>query len=184
MEIVNLEVNNLISNITLHKGPKMGNGFIRKLLDDIDWDEQIKSRKTASFGIPYNYSGIFYEHSSMPFLFQALIDFVKKKIHFTPNSCLLNFYLNSQAKMGFHSDNIEVLDSDSGIAIFSFGEMRTLTFELKNDRSIKYDVCLKNESFFYMTQEVQRDWVHAVLPYKSDTSSERISITFRKLKKT
>lgn len=171
----------LHQELILTQGPYMGPDFFALLANDIHWDERIRSRKTASFGLPYNYSGINYQPSKIPVYLDDLVLFVQEKTGFSPNNCLMNYYPDSKAKMGFHSDNIDLLVNGSGIAIFSFGSSRVLRLEYKADRALKLNLNLENESFFYMSQEVQNKWVHAILADHDLQKSGRISITFRQI---
>jgi alkylated DNA repair dioxygenase AlkB len=84
--------------------------------------------------------------------------------------------------MGYHSDQIDILEKGTDIIIFSFGSPRILRFKNKTSKSLIYDIKLDNNSFFCMTQNVQLDWLHAVLPDNIDNKNERYSITFRKIK--
>ncbi|CAA9203421.1 alpha-ketoglutarate-dependent dioxygenase AlkB [Flavobacterium collinsii] len=155
--------------------------ILHHLKHDIIWDCSIMSRKTASFGIPYNYSNIQYKESKIPNFFDELIGFVKLFNGFVPNNCLINFYHDNKSKMGFHSDQIDILYKDTGIAIFSFGSSRILRFKNKIDFNIIYDLLLENNSYFYMSQEVQDEWLHSVLPDITNEKNERYSLTFRKI---
>lgn len=151
------------------------------LKNDIDWDNSMISRKTASFGIPYNYSNINYAKNKIPEFFDDLISIVKSSNGFLPNNCLINFYYDANSKMGFHSDQIDILYKNTGIVIFSFGSSRILRFKNKSDSNIIYDIFLENNSYFYMSQEIQKEWLHSILKDKSDEDNERFSITFRKI---
>lgn len=151
------------------------------LKNDIIWDNSIISRKTASFGIPYNYSNIYYIKNEIPDFFEDLINVVKSSNGFVPNNCLINFYYDSNSKMGFHSDQIDILYKNTGIVIFSFGSSRILRFKNKNDFNIIYDIPLENNSYLYMSQEIQKEWLHSILPGDINEKSERFSITFRKI---
>lgn len=151
------------------------------LKNDIIWDHSMISRKTASFGIPYNYSNIHYEKNRIPEFFDDLINFIKSSNGFVPNNCLINFYYDNNSKMGFHSDQIDILYKNTSIIIFSFGSSRILRFKNKNDVDVIYDVLLENNSYLSMSQEIQNEWLHSILPDKSNKNSERFSITFRKI---
>jgi alkylated DNA repair dioxygenase AlkB len=83
--------------------------------------------------------------------------------------------------MGYHSDQIDILAKDTGVVIFSFGASRILRFKNKIDNNLIYDFELKNNSYFYMSQEVQKYWLHPILPDTSSLNSVRYSITFRKI---
>ena len=39
--------------------------LFRSLRDGVEWDERMKARKTASFGVAYNYSGMTYPQTEM-----------------------------------------------------------------------------------------------------------------------
>jgi alkylated DNA repair dioxygenase AlkB len=152
------------------------------LKSNIIWDNSINSRKTASFGVPYNYSNISYDFNEIPSFFDELVNVIKINNNFTPNNCLINFYYDKNSKMGYHSDQIDILYSDTGIAIFSFGAERIMRFKNKSDKNLFFDIKLKNNSYLYMSQKSQIDWLHSILPSKETYNIERFSVTFRKIK--
>jgi alkylated DNA repair dioxygenase AlkB len=150
------------------------------LIASVSWDERMSARKMASFGKAYNYS-------QMDYPFQEFLPEVKQinnKLNFTigfmPNNCLINYYLDGRSKMGYHSDQTDILETDTGIAIVSLGETRILKFRniANPEHFLTYE--LPSGCLFYMTQEVQANWQHAIP--KSDTDNGRISLTFRKIK--
>ena len=169
----------------------IGITYIEKFIDNpdelfellkasIQWDERMVARKTASFGKAYNYS-------QMNYPFQAFLpelEQINSKINFTigfePNNCLINYYLDGKAKMGYHSDQTDILEEGTGIAIVSIGEARSLKFRniIKPEDIQTYN--LPAGSLIYMTQDVQAIWQHAIP--KADTEKGRISLTFRKIK--
>ena len=146
-----------------------------------DWDNSMVSRKTVSYGIPYNYSGVKYLFYPLPHYLNHLQNIVFQHVGFLPNNCLINYYINGNSKMGFHSDQIEQLFPGTGITIISLGNPRTIRFRNKNNIEKKIDFILTENTLFYMSQEVQKYWMHAILPDKGNQQSERISITFRML---
>jgi alkylated DNA repair dioxygenase AlkB len=149
------------------------------LLSEVTWDERIKARKTASLGVPYDYSGMTYETLPLPPLLVPIIDRLEVTLGFRPNNCLLNFYENGDSTMGFHADGTEVLREGTGIAIISLGSERTITFRRTIDRSETYDYSVRSGSLLYMSQEIQKEWQHAI-PKQPDTGG-RISLTFRQI---
>lgn len=174
---------NLLKNETLLKINILNNfdKVIHGLKSKINWDNSIISRKTASFGVPYNYSNIKYDKNEIPSFLNDLIKIVYSENNFLPNNCLINYYHNNLSKMGYHSDQIDILAKDTGVVIFSFGATRILRFKNKIDNNLIYDFELKNNSYFYMSQEVQKHWLHSILPDTSSLKSERYSITFRSI---
>lgn len=155
------------------------NALYDALVRDVEWEEHIKTRKTASFGHAYNYSQITYADKPMHPLLVPVVDKLERTIGFRPNNCLLNFYESGDSSMGYHSDSTEELSLGTGVAIVSLGTERSITFRSKADSEEKYHYPLKSGSLLYMSQEIQHEWKHAVL--KQPDVGGRISLTFRSL---
>ena len=81
--------------------------------------------------------------------------------------------------MGFHSDTTSNLEEGTGIVIVSLGAEREITFRSKENYDVRHHYLLPNGSLFYMTQETQDYWTHAVK--KAKTDDPRISLTFRRI---
>ena len=148
------------------------------LRDAADWDRRMASRLTTSFGVSYDYSGISYPDISIPNYLDDLVVRINDVIGFTPNNCLVNYYLDGRSKMGYHSDRTDILSPGTGVVIISLGSTRTLRFRNINDRSI-VDFNLRSGSLFYMTSDVQDLWMHSIP--SSDIDDGRMSLTFRNL---
>jgi len=139
----------------------------------------MSSRMTTSFGVSYNYSDISYPDVSMPNYLDDLISRITNTIGFTPNNCLVNYYLDGRSKMGYHSDRTDILLPGTGVVIISLGSTRILRFRNINDRSIIVDYPLLSGSLFYMTSDVQNNWMHSIPT--SDINDSRMSLTFRNI---
>ena len=150
-----------------------------QIRDNVQWDERMKSRKTASFGVSYDYSGITYPESDMPDYLSGICLKIEHSVGFKPNNCLMNYYPDGSASMGFHSDNSEELADGTGVVIISLGSQRSIIYRLISNKEIKIDYVLKAGSFLYMGQDIQSTWQHAI-PKEYD-AEERISLTFRKI---
>ena len=149
--------------------------------ENVIWDTNLKSRKTASFGVPYNYSNINYQYLDFPFYIERIIDDLAPKLGYRPNNCLINFYDYSNSSMGFHSDRTDILVLYTGITILSLGNQRTMRFKNKSTGELK-DTLMEPNWFLHMTAELQNEWLHAILPANNSLiHNERISLTFRKL---
>lgn len=146
---------------------------------NIDWDKSMKNRYTASFGKPYNYSEKKYLEKPFEEDIKKISLLVSDKF-FKPNNCLLNYYLDGSSKMGYHSDEIDILEKNTGIIIISLGETRELKFRNIINPEIIKNFTLKSGSLLYMNQEAQKEWMHCIP--KSDTKNGRISLTFRQIK--
>lgn len=154
--------------------------LFRELKNNVDWDERMSARKTASFGNAYNYSQISYPFQEFTPELNKIIESINKTLEFKPNNCLINYYMNGKSKMGFHSDQTDILYENTGVGIVSIGETRVLRFRNIADRELIKDFELPSGSFIYMTNEIQDEWQHSIP--KSDTENGRMSLTFRKMK--
>jgi alkylated DNA repair dioxygenase AlkB len=149
-----------------------------RLLTETDWDERMRARKTASFGEPYNYSGISYPFQPMPKILLPLVADIEARFGYRPNNCLINYYESGESTMGFHSDAIEDLADETGVIIVSLGAERAIRFQSKHDKSDEHEFQLKSGSLLLMSQEVQKHWKHAILK-QAEVEGGRISLTFR-----
>ena len=101
-------------------------------------------------------------------------------VGFEANNCLINYYLDGDSRMGYHSDQVDILEEGTGVAIISLGDSRLLRFKNIEDEELKSEFLLESGSLFYMGQEIQDEWKHAVPKMKN--AKGRMSLTFRKLK--
>jgi alkylated DNA repair dioxygenase AlkB len=150
-----------------------------QLRDRIEWDERISARKTACFGLSYNYSGLTYENKPMHPLLQPLCARLEATLGFEPNSCLINYYEDGRSKMGFHSDEIDNLEAGTEIIIISLGVERKLSFRSTADYSQRLHYLLAHGSLLYMSQRTQEYWSHAIK--RANVTDGRISLTFRRI---
>lgn len=150
-----------------------------ELKNNVNWDERMAIRKTASYGVAYNYSQINYPCSPLLPILNQLCLSIEKLIGFEPNNCLINYYLDGKSKMGFHSDQVDILENNTGVAIISLGQPRILRFRKIADKGHLIDFELSSGSLLYMTQAVQSEWEHSIP--KADTDQGRMSLTFRKI---
>lgn len=151
--------------------------LLNSLIETVNWDERMASRKTASFGIAYNYSGMTYPEIAMPESLRQICEKIQSELGFTPNNSLLNYYLDGSSSMGFHADQTENLLAGTGIVIVSLGAERNLTFREIENKEHKIGYPLPSGSLIYMPQEVQHFWQHAIL--RTAAVGPRVSLTFR-----
>lgn len=154
------------------------NQLFNYLKDNLEWDTRMKSRSTASFGIAYNYSGMKYPEKEFIPELENIATKIESLLGWKPNNCLLNYYPNGNSKMGYHSDNTDILAPETGVVIISIGTARHLDFKHKELEEIT-SFNLTNGSLFYMDNNVQDEYLHAI--NESDAASGRISLTFRKI---
>ncbi len=142
----------------------------------------MKARKTASFGVSYDYSGITYPQVDMLPCLNDICDKIENTIGFRPNNCLMNYYTDGNSSMGYHSDSTEELLKGTGVAIISLGAIRAISYRSKADKKIKIRYNLESGTLLYMDDEVQKNWMHAIP--KEVGVGERVSLTFRYIMKT
>ncbi len=150
------------------------------LIEKVDWDERMKARKTASFGKAYNYSQIHYPYREFLPELEAIINKLETVVGFKPNNCLINYYMDGKSKMGYHSDQTDILEDNTGVAIVSLGATRALRFRNITDPEKYLNYNLVSGCLVYMIQQIQDEWQHAIP--KADTDNGRLSLTFRAIK--
>lgn len=146
------------------------------LTSEVAWLDGMRARQTASFGLPYNYSGQSYPTRPMPTVIAAIAERARVMAGHSFNNCLCNRYETGANSMGFHSDSYEGLVESSRIAIASFGAARILVFRTK-DRRHRADIVLEHGSILFMTRATQLAWMHAIP--RDLTDGCRISVTLR-----
>jgi alkylated DNA repair dioxygenase AlkB len=149
---------------------------LASVLDTVTWDERMRARRTASFGVPYNYSGQQYDATPVPPRIAAIGARASEHAGHPFNNCLANLYENGDNTMGFHQDSYVGLVSGSAIAIVSLGATRRLAFR-SLDRIHRQELALEHGSLLLMTAVTQRGWTHAVP--RDRTAGRRVSLTFR-----
>ena len=145
----------------------------------LSWDQRMRARETASCGIAYNYSGIDYPDCPMPDFIELWALRVSEIVGHPINNCLANYYPDGESRMGFHSDSSDGIVAETSTSIISLGDVRTLTFRPKRDRSRHVHRPLAAGSLLVMAPSVQIEWQHGLLP--ANEAGPRLSLTFRQL---
>jgi alkylated DNA repair dioxygenase AlkB len=144
---------------------------------EVAWRDDMRARRTASFGVPYNYSGQAYPACAMPPVIAAIAARAESLSTHPFDNCLCNRYDTGEHTMGFHVDSYVGLVPGSRIAIASFGASRTLVFR-SLDRLHREAVVLEHGSILLMSEVTQRGWQHAIR--REAGAGLRISATFRR----
>jgi alkylated DNA repair dioxygenase AlkB len=147
------------------------------LLETVQWDDSMTSRKTASFGVPYNYSQMNYAVVPMHPVLVPISEKLSERFGITFNNCLLNYYETGDNTMGFHSDDTSSLQPGTGVAIISLGNRRNITYRNKKNPNLRHMFTLEAGSLLYMDSAVQNEWLHAIR--KQFSAGSRISLTWR-----
>ncbi|MBO9635937.1 MAG: alpha-ketoglutarate-dependent dioxygenase AlkB [Chitinophagaceae bacterium] len=151
-----------------------------QLYNTVEWDNRMMARKTASYGVAYNYSQMDYPYREFLPELRLVTEKIQENLGFLPNNCLINYYPDGSSKMGFHSDQTDILENDTGIVIVSLGATRILRFRNIANKELLVDYALPAGSLIYMSQELQQHWVHAIP--RVDAAGSRMSLTFRRIK--
>lgn len=157
-----------------------GEDWFARLVPTIAWDERLRARKSASFGLPYNYSGILWPETAFPAVLLPLLDQLTQRLGYRPNNCLANYYPTGESTMGFHSDAVAELALGSFIAVVSLGAERRITFRRQSEPRVQESYPLKSGSLLLMSLDMQSCWKHAILAADAVTQG-RISLTFRRM---
>ena len=159
---------------------------INDILSSIELDKHItgSNRYTAYYGnLPYNYSYTHHEALSLSEspVIKTCLDAVNEVFqHAEVNSVLVNYYPDGSSKINFHSDDEDDIDDNSFIFTLSFGHSRTIIFRTLERKKHVAKISLKDRSILLFSKASQHLFQHAILPETG--VSERISLTFRKLK--
>lgn len=156
-------------------------GLFDQLVAEIIWDDRIRARRVASFGVPYNYSGTVWPDAPLPDTILPVSAAIARVVGYEPNNCLLNYYPDGGSTMGYHSDSVSELEPGTGISIVSLGATRAISFRRESDRSEVYELALESGALLHMTADMQYLWKHAVLRAEG-VKKGRISLTFRRVK--
>lgn len=151
--------------------------LFEQLLSSVSWDASMTARKTASFGMPYNYSQMRYAATAIPAAMEPLHQLLRERLGIPFNNCLLNYYETGNKTMGFHSDDTSGLLAGTGVAIVSLGSMRHISFRSIETPSVEVAFPLPPGSLLYMDDAVQKAWTHAIKREKN--VGPRISLTWR-----
>jgi alkylated DNA repair dioxygenase AlkB len=147
------------------------------LVKTIPWDTSMSARKTASFGVPYNYVQMTYAAAPMHPALIPVVDRLFDHLGIRFNNCLLNYYETGNNRMGYHADDTSGLVAGTGVSIVSIGNPRNITYRRRNNPDIRHKFNLKPGSLLYMESSVQDDWFHAINRQKG--VGPRISLTWR-----
>ncbi len=134
-------------------------------------------RKTASFGVPYNYAQLRYPAVPMHAALLPVVAKLSAALGIEFNNCLLNFYESGENTMGYHADDTTGLQANTGVAIVSLGSARNITYRSKLNPTIRHAFNLAPGSLLYMDSALQETWVHAIR--KQRDVGPRISLTWR-----
>jgi alkylated DNA repair dioxygenase AlkB len=142
----------------------------------------LQPRLTAWYGdedARYEYSGV--ELDPLPWTprLLAIKASVEQAVGSRFNSVLLNHYRSERDSMGMHSDDEPELGPEPVIASLSLGEVRTLVFRHRFDRSSKsIRIELGDGSLLLMRGATQRNWKHGIAKERR-LCGARVNLTFR-----
>lgn len=182
-------MNLLMNSVSIEPPITIDHGFyadhaplFEYLCSSVAWDASMAARKTASFGMPYNYSQMRYAATPIPAPMEPLHRLLCERLGIPFNNCLLNYYETGEKTMGFHSDDTTGLVPRTGVAIVSLGSMRHISFRSIETPSAEVAFPLAPGSLLYMDEAVQKAWTHAIKREKG--AGPRISMTWRAVRET
>jgi alkylated DNA repair dioxygenase AlkB len=155
-------------------------GLFARLRESIAWDDRMRARRVASFGVPYHYSGVVHDEVPFPADLLPVLDAVAGRLGYRPNNCLAHLYPDGTSTMGFHADATDRLAPGTGIAVLSLGAERAITFRAVADRAVTESLPLPSGSLLFLSAAIQATWMHAILP--DAAAGGRISLAFRRMR--
>ena len=153
--------------------------FVR-VRDEVAWTDQMRARRTASMGRPYNYAGANYPEAPFHPAVRLVADAIAPHVGFEPTNCLLNAYPTGEHTIGWHADDVTILASGTGIAIVSLGSARTLQLRAGEPGAFDYTpIRLEPGSLLWMSAALQATHKHGIK--REPDAGPRISLTFRRI---
>ena len=144
----------------------------------------LQPRLTAWYGdedARYEYSGLGLDPLPWTPRLLAIKARVERAAGSPFNSVLLNYYRNERDSMGMHSDAEPELGAEPVIASLSLGEVRTLVFRHRFDRSRKsLRIELGDGSLLLMRGATQSNWKHGIAKERLPCGA-RVNLTFRRI---
>ena len=167
--------------------PDIADRYFVELRDHSAWEQKpasfghLQPRLTASYGdegVTYRYSGTV--NKALPWT-KTLLE-IKQKIEDVQgqyNYCLLNRYRSGADSVGMHADD----EPGMGNVIGSLSLGATRTFRIRHNMSKETkSFPVSNGTLIIMAGTMQQFWKHEV-PKTTENVGERISLTFRKIRK-
>lgn len=154
--------------------------LFEQMLAEIPWTEQMRARRTASMGRPYNYAGATYPDSPWHPVVKAVGESLIPAIGFEPTNCLMNLYPTGEHTIGWHNDDVTILAPGTGIAILSLGDTRTMVLRSQRGQGFEYErLALASGSLFWMSQALQSTHKHSIR--REPGVGPRVSLTYRRI---
>ena len=140
---------------------------------------------TDPANIKYTYAGTQHPTKQIPEVLLKLLKKLPDAENYAYNYCLVNYYPDGKAGMGFHSDSLEGLVTPVQIASLSLGATRNFVLAEKNpaipSAPRKYSMLLSQGDLLIMGPGCQENWVHGVPSTAVKSVGPRINLTFRKI---
>ena len=143
-------------------------------------------RLTAIFGdpsicsIPYKYSNSTRILKPFTKTLEILRQSVKEKTGIDFDFVLVNFYRDGNDKIGWHSDNESMMNTDNIISI-TFGTPRKFQIRETKTRKKVWENAMNSGSILWMKKGSQDLFQHQI-PKESKITESRLNLTFRKFK--
>ncbi|CAF0733279.1 unnamed protein product [Rotaria sordida] len=115
----------------------------------------------------------------IPPILNELKQHVEQITNTTYNFVLVNFYINGQDSIAYHSDDEHWLGDQPCIASLSLGAERDFYMKNKLNENLKQNFILNSGDLIIMRGKTQHAWLHSV-PKRTSQLSGRINITFRR----
>ncbi len=151
--------------------------WFHRLQSGLRWNDQFKSRKTATFGVSYNYSAGTRKSKEMPGFLLPVCKRIYETFNYYPNNCLVNYYPDGEHYISFHSDQDMEMKAQSGVTIVSLGSVRTMALRSISHPQTKHYYPLQPGSAFFMEDTLQAQWQHGIS--RQAGAGPRISLSFR-----
>jgi alkylated DNA repair dioxygenase AlkB len=130
--------------------------------------------------MPYSFSGMrLVAEPVLPTLVQTCLAYAREHApDYAYNGALVNWYMDGNDSIGFHSDDEKDMDPEAPIFSFSFGGVRTFEIKAKNETVISgMKIRTMPGLVIIMGGNMQKEFLHGIP--KEKNAEPRINITIR-----
>lgn len=167
--------NKILQNIELDRGEiEIGRGDRKVIREEQRLTKWLSDNKSLTF----EYSGKVMKPEPIPEFIKAIINKIYKDFGIIFDGVLVNYYPNSRAQMGYHSDPQDN-KWDNNFIVLTIGQTRRFIFREISNKYKKKEFTFSEGDIIYMFDDCQKKYEHSVRK-STEENEDRISLVFKR----